>query len=44
MRGMWGIPVLQAIEWPVKGLVIPFIGDQLIGVVDNGEGIDQMSA
>lgn len=38
------IPALQAIEVLVQSLVIPFIGDQLVLVVDDGESIDQMGA
>lgn len=35
---------LQAIEGLVQGLVIPFVGDQLVFVVDDGESINQMGA
>lgn len=37
-------PALQAIEVFVQSLVIPFISDQLVIVVDDRESIDQMGA
>lgn len=38
------ILALQTVEGFVKGLIIPFVCDQLIFVVDDGESIDQMGA
>lgn len=40
--GVQFLLALQAIEGLVQGLVIPFIGNQLVFVVDDGESINQM--
>lgn len=37
-------PYFQAIERLVEGLIVPLIGDQLVGIVYDGEGIDQVGA
>ena len=39
-----GLLALQAIEGLVEDIVVPLVGDQLIVVVDDGEGVDESGA
>ena len=43
-KGSQNQPFFQAIEGLVEGLIVPLVGDQLVGVVDDGESVDQVGA
>ena len=37
-------PSFELVEGLVEDFIVPFVRDQLVGVVENGEGVDQMCA
>lgn len=36
-------PVFDAVEALVQRLIVPLVGDNLVGMVQDGEGVDQVS-
>ena len=38
------VPFFEVVEGLVEDFIVPFVRDQLVGVVEDGEGVDQMCA